>query len=88
MTQLKKEALNVLVNYLQEDEILHLKQTFQTIDKDKTGMLNTAELESAFQKLERKSPSALKVRQIMAKVDYRGNGKINYSEFIAATISV
>ena len=48
MTQLKKEALNVLVNYLQEDEILHLKQTFQTIDKDKTGMLNTAELESAF----------------------------------------
>ena len=88
MTQLKKEALNVLVNYLQEDEILHLKQTFQTIDKDKTGMLNTAELESAFQKLERKSPSASKVRQIMAQVDYRGNGKINYSEFIAATISV
>ena len=24
----------------------------------------------------------------MAQVDYRGNGKINYSEFIAATISV
>ena len=51
-------------------------------------MITTAELESAFQKLERKSPSASKVRQIIKQVDYRGNGKINYSEFVAATISV
>ena len=28
------------------------------------------------------------VEKMMKKVDYKGNGKINYSEFLAATISV
>ena len=62
MTQFRKEALNVLVNYLQESEIEHLKLTFQSIDKDKSGVLSAVELESAFQKIARKSPSASKIR--------------------------
>ena len=32
--------------------------------------------------------SADEMRKVMANIDYMGNGKINYSEFLAATISV
>ena len=28
------------------------------------------------------------IKQIIANVDYAGNGKINYSEFLAATIEL
>ena len=28
------------------------------------------------------------IKQIVAQVDYKGNGKINYTEFLAATIPV
>ena len=73
---------------LNENEIQHLRETFQEIDRDKTGMISAAELEAAFQKGNQKSPSAQRIKQIVAQVDYKGNGKINYTEFLAATVSV
>ena len=35
-----------------------------------------------------KSMSSQRIKSIMINVDYEGNGKINYSEFLAATVSV
>lgn len=32
--------------------------------------------------------SAMEIKQIIKELDYSGNHKINYSEFLAATISV
>ena len=32
--------------------------------------------------------NAEEIRQIIQNVDYAGNGKINYSEFLAATIEI
>ena len=32
--------------------------------------------------------SSQRIKSIMINVDYEGNGKINYSEFLAATVSV
>jgi len=49
-SQLKKEALNVLVKMLNEKEISHLRQTFQEIDKDRTGMITPKELEEALRR--------------------------------------
>ena len=45
MSQLKKEALNVLVKMLKDDEIQHLRDTFNEIDKSNTGMITAEELE-------------------------------------------
>ena len=35
-----------------------------------------------------KSMSSQRIKSIMINVDYEGNGMINYSEFLAATVSV
>ena len=51
-------------------------------------MITIEELQQAFEKHATKSMSASKIRQIMKNVDYMGNGKINYTEFLAATVSV
>ena len=52
-------------------------------------MINASELASAF---ERHASGAnippQRVKEIMKNVDYQGNGKINYSEFLAATVSL
>ena len=52
-------------------------------------MISFEELQKAFevnQKIDSISPT--QIRSIMKNVDYGGNGKINYSEFLAATVSL
>jgi len=39
--------MNILVKTLQEKEILHLKRSFEQIDKDQTGMITADELKEA-----------------------------------------
>lgn len=58
------------------------------MDKDHTGMISFAELKQAFEMNATKSMSSQRIKSIMINVDYEGNGKINYSEFLAATVSV
>lgn len=49
-SQLKNEALNVLVRMLDETQIQHLQRTFEDIDEDRTGMISLHELHQAFDK--------------------------------------
>ena len=52
-------------------------------------MISFDELQSAFKSLNSGSvPTNKRLQTIMNNVDYQGNGKINYSEFLAATVSV
>lgn len=51
-------------------------------------MISLTELTSAYQKTTTTSLTPQKVKAIMRNVDYHGNGKINYSEFLAATVQV
>lgn len=90
VSHLKKEALNVLVKMLPDDEIQHLRETFQALDQDKTGMITPDELEEAFRQVTggEASPSSQQIKKIITQVDYKGNGKINYTDFLAATVSV
>ena len=57
------------------------------MDKDKTGFISILELKEAMTKTDIKITDE-QISQIMKEVDHHGNGKINYSEFLAATISV
>lgn len=72
---------------LNPKEIEGLRREFQKIDTDHSGFIELQELETALKNANFEM-SALEIKQIVSELDYTGNHKINYSEFIAATISV
>lgn len=78
--------MNILVKMLNEEEFEDLREQFREIDKDHTGYINAKELEEAIRNMGN-NVTADEIKQIIDKVDYVQNGKINYSEFLAATIS-
>ena len=82
---LNKEAMNVVIQMMKENEIEHLREEFRRLDKDYTGTISAKELEAAIRS-QGKEVTANEIKQIINKVDYIENGKINYSEFLAATI--
>ena len=79
--------MNVLVKMVNEDEVADLRDQFQAIDKDGTGMIHASELTEV---LKNKGTNLAddEVEQIIQEVDVYGNGKINYSEFLVATMDV
>ena len=57
------------------------------MDEDQTGMISVEELEHAM----RNSNFTIAgdaIKEILKNVDYAGNGRINYTEFLAATVSI
>lgn len=79
--------MNMLVKMADQQEIEKLGQQFQQLDKDKTGMLNAWELRAAIVESDLNLTND-QIDQIIAEVDYFGNNKINYSEFLMATLDV
>lgn len=79
--------MNVLVRMLNPQALENLRNTFRAIDKDNTGQINVEELQVALEKANLKI-TAEEVGRVIDSCDYAGNGKINYSEFLAATLSV
>ena len=57
------------------------------IDKDRTGLINQEELRKAIKQSDIKI-SDEDIDKIILEVDYFGNGKINYTEFLVATVDV
>ena len=84
-TGLQKEVMSVLVKNLNDQEITKLKEQFMIIDQDNTGYITIDELKEALQTAGNPL-SHEQVEGIITKIDYFGNRKINYSEFIAATL--
>lgn len=64
-----------------------LRQQFEAIDTAHTGMISESELAAALKKLNF-SLGDEGIKAIIEEIDYVGNGQINYSEFIAAILSV
>ena len=54
------------------------------MDKDGTGLINSEELKEAIKLSDIKLPDE-DIEKIIQEVDYFGNGKINYTEFLVAT---
>ena len=80
-------ALNVFLHMLEPEDIQPLRDAFYQMDKDKTGFISVSELKEAVSTTQLKMTDE-QIESIMKEVDHHGNGKINYSEFLAATISV
>ena len=79
--------MNLLVKTASEDDVKDLKVQFQAIDTDGTGMILASEL-TAILKKQDMNVSDADVLEIINQMDYHGNQKINYSEFLAATMDV
>jgi len=83
--KLKKVALTLIAQQLGEDDIKELQGTFESLDKNQDGTLAPKEIQAAMQK--HKIPLPKDLEEIMAVLDTDGSGSIDYTEFIAATLT-
>ena len=87
-SKLKRAALNILVKMIPTKELEKLRKQFEMIDTDHSGIIDAKELAAAF----KANPQIVipddEIDRIIEEIDFAGNGQINYSEFLAATVSV
>mmetsp|Transcript_8204 Transcript_8204/g.18358 ORF Transcript_8204/g.18358 Transcript_8204/m.18358 type:complete len:479 (-) Transcript_8204:122-1558(-) len=84
VAKLKKVALSLIAQQLNEQEITNLKETFNLLDKNKDGTLTIQEIKDGMQKHKVDLPSDLD--ETLRNLDTDGSGMIDYTEFIAATL--
>ena len=79
--------MNILVKMTDQTKIDGLREQFVAIDKDGTGMINAKELRDAIA-VSDMGITQEQIDKIIDEVDYFGNQKINYTEFLVATMDV
>lgn len=83
--KLKKVALTVIAQQLSDDAIEEMKKTFAILDKNNDGTLTASEIKDAMVKHKVAIPDNL--AEILRQLDTDGSGTIDYTEFIAATMT-
>ena len=82
----QKEIRYYLAKLCSDKEIIKLKHAFLAIDKDNSGEIEYEEIPKIFNELNIKA-SDTELKNIFSSMDFHCDGKVNYSEFLAATIS-
>ncbi|KAG9442871.1 hypothetical protein H6P81_018725 [Aristolochia fimbriata] len=85
MNKLKKLALKVIAESIEDEDIKGLTQMFKNMDTDQSGSITYEELKEGLSKLGSKLSEA-EVRQLMDAADVDQSGTIDYVEFITATM--
>lgn len=85
-SKLKRAAINIMVKQMSEDQFADLREVFNKIDVDHSGIINKDELVQAMNQNHAKSMTKQQIEELIHNVDYMGNDKINYTEFLSATI--
>ena len=82
--------MNVLVKHMSPKDVHALNIQFKKLDTDGSGFILPSELSEAIKKtdFDGQEMTQKEIDQIIKEIDYAGNAKINYSEFIAATLDV
>lgn len=62
-----------------------MTEQFKALDLDGTGLINAHEIKTYIDKQNLNLTEA-EIQAMIDELDYAGNGRINYSEFLAATI--
>lgn len=93
LNKFKKEVLKVLINRLTNQDIINLKEAFNSIDVGKTGMITVQELMTAMnQNGFNQSEEEVKkiIKRINGEYDSQNSNQpiINYSDFLAATLDI
>lgn len=87
---LKREILKVLVNRLNSQEILNLRQAFADLDKDHQGIINSEELLKVMQ-IHGFAQSENEIRTIIRNITGGTDDSslfLNYTDFITATMDL
>lgn len=71
---------------LNHEDIKNMKHYFELIDKEGTGMITKQELKNSLRQANL-SISDIEIDDIFHEIDFNRDEIINYSEFLAATIS-
>ena len=82
----KKMALMYIASRLDENEINNLKNVFTAFDKGNDGQISYDELRQGLIQLKSNKITEQDVIFLFKAIDVDHNGKIDYSEFIAATL--
>lgn len=67
-----------------EEDLFPFAEQFRQLDKDGTGMITIEELQH-FLESKKETYTSEEIKAVIREIDYMGNGKINYSEFLSAT---
>lgn len=83
MNNLKKIVLTYIATRLKDSEVKHLREVFEALDINKDGSITIEELQIGLQKA---GCDQQNVEQIFKSMDTDKSGKIDYTEFLAATL--
>lgn len=83
--EIKKLALTVIAHKSAPEKILQLREIFHDIDIENTGFISREEFEKAFP---RSDFSKDDLECIFSSLDYGKDGRINYTEFLAASLEM
>lgn len=84
-SKLKKAALSVIAQQLKDEDVQELRKTFLALDDNKDGMLSAQEIRDGMNRQGLKLPDDLE--GILRGLDTDGSGKIDYTEFLASTLT-
>lgn len=85
VSKFKKAALHLLVQTLPLEEMKNLKEVFESMDQEGTGMIGAKAI-SHYLKTKHLPMSSQEIADLISEIDYYGDSQIHYSEFLAATI--
>ena len=91
--------LNLMVNTLSQDDLLHLKKLFNELDADGNGHITCAELSAAVEKsggyavgltgehsATGEKITAAELQRILQAADMDGDGTLSYNELVLTTV--
>ena len=83
---IKKMGLMFIASRLDENEINNLKNVFSGFDTSKDGQISFEELKKGLMSMKSNKMNEEEIRESFDAIDVDQNGKIDYTEFIAATM--
>ncbi|CAG9320845.1 unnamed protein product [Blepharisma stoltei] len=84
-SKLWQEAMKVFVRDLSEEQIAELQAAFQEIDQSRTGFITAEDISDAMRR-NGYSLASEEISSLIEQIDYIGNGKLNYTQFLIAAM--
>jgi len=85
--RLKRVALQIIARQIKDEAVERLRSVFLGIDEDCSGCLTHEEMTEALNKLDLSEASKQEMAQILVCVDQDQSGTIEWTEFLAATLT-
>ena len=82
----KKMTLLFIASRLEDNEINHLKKIFEAFNLQKDGQISYQDLKKGLKELKYCRDNDEELCELFKSIDVDQNGKIDYTEFLAATI--